>query len=57
LVTKVVTDIFDKAKNNKNKNQKIKETINKYTQQLLSDWRLSSHIYQSDGMSVVSNII
>jgi hypothetical protein len=31
--------------------------ISKYTQQLLSDWGLSSHIYQSDDMSVVSNII
>jgi hypothetical protein len=35
-----------------NKNQKIKGMINKYMQQLLSDWGLSSHIHQSDGMSV-----
>jgi hypothetical protein len=36
-----------------NTNYEIKEMINKYTQQLLSDWGLSSHIHQSDGMSVV----
>lgn len=49
---KWVTDIFENAKI-LNTNQEIKGMINKYTKQLLSDWGLSSHIHQSDGMSVV----